>query len=161
MTTCPSREGVGGIVAEDVVLRHLDVAYRLARWRVQNDRVAEEVITESVRRAVLQTGSPAGAAHRAWFLRIVSGVCNERRHRTTPRFNGGAGQVDEIAAALADAISGLPDHLREVLVLRELEGLSYDELAAVFDVPRDAAKARLSRARQALTGVLATSAAGV
>ncbi|HXI28833.1 MAG TPA: sigma-70 family RNA polymerase sigma factor [Vicinamibacterales bacterium] len=157
MTTCPSNEDVGGVVEDDVILQHLDVAYRLARWRVQHDRVAEEVVAESVRRAVLA----AAAARRASLLRIVSVVCNERRHRTTPRLESGAGHADEIAAGLANAISRLPDHLREALVLRDLEGLSYDELAEVIGVSCEAAKARLSRARQALTGMLATSAAGV
>jgi RNA polymerase sigma-70 factor, ECF subfamily len=159
------------IVASDVALTHLDVAYRFARWLVRNDRDAEAVVLESVRNAAGRSRLPADRGERAWFLRIVSNVCHARSFRacaisdapprqtgqsSLPDSRGGRGNAvyaDE-TSALADAIGRLPDHLREVLVLRDLEGLSYQELAEVIDLPVETLMSRLSRARRALAAVL-------
>jgi RNA polymerase sigma-70 factor, ECF subfamily len=149
---------------EDVALPHVDAAYRLARWRLCDELEAEEVVQESVRRALHHIGTFEGGDGRAWFLRIVNAICHDRRLRTCAAPHGARDarlrRADE-ASSLEDAIGSLPDHLREVLVLRELEGLSFRELAEVMDVSVETAVSRLSHARQALSGLLFRSLATV
>ena len=142
---------------EDVALPHVDAAYRLACWRLCDEREAEEVVLESVRRALHHIGTFKGGDGRAWFLRIVNAICRDRRLLTCTAPHGARDarlrRVDE-TSSLEDAIGSLPDHLREVLVLRDLEGLSFRELAEVMDVSAETAVSRLSHARQALSGLL-------
>jgi RNA polymerase sigma-70 factor, ECF subfamily len=155
----------------EAVMPNVDVAYRLARWLVEDDRDADEIVLESVRIAVRRGGPLPGDAGRAWFLRIVREVCSNRSRfvrtgavsgvsdaigsdaRTGSR-SGAATRHSNEASALEEAIRTLPDHLREVLVLRELEGLPIEELADVLSVPAATVASRLSRARLALAGVL-------
>jgi len=144
--------------ADDVVLSHIGAAYRLAIWRLRNKHDAEQVVLESVQQALRHVGADVGGHGRAWFLRIVSDICNDRGLRACISSPAPPDTVplphDDETPSLDDAIRSLPEHLREVLVLRDLEGLSYQELAEVVDVPVDTAMSRLSRARQALAGVL-------
>jgi RNA polymerase sigma-70 factor (ECF subfamily) len=156
---------------EDVVLPHLDAAYRLARWLVRNEHDAEDVVQEASLRAIKYFRTFGGQNGRAWFLRIVRNSCwtwraqatrtstevfDEQQHDGTQVTRDPETLLLHAAdASLVDEILGsLPGRLRELLVLRELEGLSYRELADVLDVPIGTVMSGLSRARQAFRRAL-------
>jgi RNA polymerase sigma-70 factor, ECF subfamily len=151
---------------EDIVLPHLDAAYRLARWLTRNEHDAEDVVQEASLRAFRYFRTFAGGNGRAWFLRIVRNTCcNRGGHKpNTPtdafdeeQHSGAQLKFDPEASLLhaADAslieetLRNLPDRFRQLLVLRELEGLSYQELADVLEIPIGTVMSRLSRARLA------------
>lgn len=164
---------------EDVVLPHLDTAYNVARWLVGDPTLAEDVVQEATVRALRYFGSYRGQNARAWLLQIVRNTAHEARaHRLR---HAAASLDDEDSAAALDiadrsddpeaalrrredcvmlneALAGLPVELRECLVLRELEELSYKEIAQVTDVPIGTVMSRLWRARQALMPALAEGA---
>lgn len=151
---------------DEVVLPHLDAAYRLARWLVRNDHDAEDLVQEAALRALRYFGTFSGGSARAWFLRIVRNTCygwlarspktdadvfDEERHtdRYSPSPEALLLQTD--TAELIDAaLRDLPGRFRELLVLRELEGLTYQELADVLGVPIGTVMSGLSRARRGL-----------
>lgn len=154
-----------------VVLPHLDAAHRLARWLMRDADVADDVVQEASLRALRYFRTFVGGDGRAWFLRIVRNTCyGWRRHptqRPTDVFDeeqhGAAGpQTDPEtlllqaadAAFVARTLSRLPDHFHQLLVLRELEGLSYRELSDVIGIPIGTVMSRLSRAREALRNAL-------
>jgi RNA polymerase sigma-70 factor (ECF subfamily) len=153
---------------EAAVLPHLDAAYTLARYLLRDDADAEDAVQEAVLRALRYFAGFRGVEGRAWLLRIVRNTCFTWRRRrgaepTVPlddELHGGAdGGVESpedalILAAGRDllhaAIDRLPAEFREVIVLRELEGLSYLEIAEVAGVPVGTVMSRLSRARRRL-----------
>jgi RNA polymerase sigma-70 factor (ECF subfamily) len=156
---------------DDVVLPHLDAAYRLARWLMRNEHDAEDVVQEASLRAFRYFRTFTGGNGRAWFLRIVRNTCDSwrghRMHLATDTFDeerhsGVRPAVDpetlllqsDTAAAIDHAIDHLPDRLRELLILRELEGLSYREMADVMGLPMGTVMSGLSRARQAFRGAI-------
>jgi RNA polymerase sigma-70 factor, ECF subfamily len=152
---------------EEVVLPHLDAAYRLARWLMRDDPDAEDVVQEASLRAFRYFRTFVGGNGRAWFLRIVRNTCagwrgrsfqastdpfDEEQHSNTqpaPNPETLLLQADGLRL-LERAMSNLPDRFRELLVLRELEGLSYRELGEVIGIPTGTVMSGLSRARQAL-----------
>lgn len=156
---------------DDVVVPHLDAAYRLARWLVRNEDDAEDVVQEASLRAFRYFRTFTGGNGRAWFLRIVRNSCHRWRDR---RAGAATDLFDEerhsevwplcdpealllhtdTVGAIERAIDALPDRARKVLVLRELEGLSYRELADELNVPMGTVMSSLSRARQAFRGAL-------
>jgi RNA polymerase sigma-70 factor, ECF subfamily len=158
---------------EAVVLPHFDAGYRLARWLMRNEHDAEDVVQEASLRAFRYFRTFGGGDARAWFLRIVRNTCyGWSRHRyqaTTDSFDEEQHsnarpqsnpetlllQTDD-ARSIAQALSSLPDHFHQLLVLRELEGLSYRELADVIGIPIGTVMSRLSRAREALHSALET-----
>lgn len=165
-TTPPSRESF-----DDVVVPHLDAARRLARWLVRNEHDAEDVVQEASLRAFRYFGTFMGGNGRAWFLRIVRNTCHawlgQRMRAATDLFDekrhSGEQPVTDpeavlwetvTASAIERAMRGLPDRLREMLALRELNGLSYRELAEAMGVPMGTVMSGLSRARQALRAAL-------
>ena len=152
---------------EEVVLPHLDAAHRLARWLTGNDHDAEDVVQEASLRALRYFGTFSGGNGRAWFLRIVRNLCYSRRgHGVQPatdvfdeeQHSDPELTIDPEALLLhedhvvlvEDAMRELPERFRELLVLREIEGLSYQELAGVLRIPIGTVMSGLSRARQAL-----------
>jgi RNA polymerase sigma-70 factor, ECF subfamily len=156
---------------DEVVLPHLDAAYRLARWLMRNDADAEDVVQEAALRALRYFRTFTGGNGRAWFLRIVRNTCISWRGHVfqapTDLFDEQQHSSDQPASdpetlllhtddvtLIERALSNLPDRFRELLVLRELEGLSYRELADVMDIPIGTVMSGLSRARQALRGAL-------
>jgi RNA polymerase sigma-70 factor (ECF subfamily) len=163
----------GGETFDEVVLPHLDVAYRLARWLMRNEHDAEDVVQEASLRAFRYFRTFTGGDGRAWFLRIVRNTCagwrghrsngltdpfDEEQHHSAQTGSDPEAlllQTDD-ATLIARAMHNLPDRLHQLLVLRELEGLSYRELADVMGVPMGTVMSRLSRARQALRGALDT-----
>ena len=163
---------------EAVVLPHLSAAYRLARYLTRNDADADDVVQEAFLRALKYFGGFRGEAEqsRAWLLAIVRNTTHtwQRRHRadaSTAEFDetvhseaiadehpGSELARRDSRAALAQALDGLPHDLREVIVLREVEGLSYKEMSEVVDVPIGTIMSRLSRARKRLQEALVVSA---
>ena len=151
---------------EELVLPHLDAAYNLARWLARNPHDAEDVVQDACIRALRYVGSLHGADARAWFLTIVRNAFYDWLGRNRPaevvhdEEDTIATMVDPSAPdpqqesirnaemqALSAAISALPLQYREVLVLRELEELSYKEIARVADIPVGTVMSRLARAR--------------
>jgi RNA polymerase sigma-70 factor, ECF subfamily len=158
---------------DTVVLPHLDAAYRLACWLMRDERDAEDVVQEATLRAFRYFRTFVGGDGRAWFLRIVRNTCygwrrrgyqpktesfDEEQHSTARTQSDPETlllQTDD-ATSIARALSSLPDHFHQLLVLRELEGLSYRELSEVVGIPMGTVMSRLSRAREALRRALGT-----
>ena len=156
---------------DEVVLPHMSAAYRLARWLVRDEHDAEDVVQEASLRAFRYFRTFTGGNGRAWFLRIVRNTCrswggqrlraatdlfDEERHSTLRPANNPETLLlqTDAASALERAIGSLPDRSRELLMLRELQGLSYRELADVMGMPIGTVMSGLSRARKALRGAL-------
>jgi RNA polymerase sigma-70 factor, ECF subfamily len=153
-----------------VVLPHLEAGFRLARWLMRNDQDAEDVVQEASLRALRYFRTFSGGNGRAWFLRIVRNTCHGRRGergQATDAFDeehhtGEGPPADpetlllraETAAVIGRALRSLPDRSRELLVLRELQGFSYRELADAMRIPMGTVMSSLSRARRALRGAL-------
>jgi RNA polymerase sigma-70 factor (ECF subfamily) len=157
--------------ADTVIQSNLDAAYRLARWHFSDEREAESIVEAAALRACRQFVDCPDTAARVWFLRIVSEACAERR-RQTARIESVRHDVRDSApppvrvedfldggdaSGIEAAIRSLPFDLREVIVLRDLEGLSYREVSAVMQVPVDAIAISVSHGRQALARALAGS----
>ena len=146
------------------LLQHLDSAYNLARWLVRNDEDAEDIVQEAYLRAFQYSASRRGNA-RAWLLTIVRNTSytwlkKKRARESHTEFDedlhSGASAIadpEQRVMQIADAhrvgevLGALPVRFREALVLRELEGLSYNEIAEVMGVPRGTVMSMLSRAR--------------
>jgi RNA polymerase sigma-70 factor (ECF subfamily) len=150
----------------ELVLPHLDAGYNLARWLARNSHDAEDVVQDACVRALKYLDAVRGSDARAWFLTIVRHAfydwCKRNRPAEIDSDDGTAidmavdpAAIDPEQAALrssesrllADAVAQLPLAFREVLVLRELEDLSYKEIARIADVPIGTVMSRLARAR--------------
>jgi RNA polymerase sigma factor (sigma-70 family) len=153
---------------EQLVMPHLDAAHNLARWLTRNGPDAEDVVQDACVRALRYIGGLQGEG-RSWFLAIVRNAfydwCQRNRPAEIVRDDGEAldAAVDHTAISpeqsalqkgearmLADAVAELPLPYREVLILRELEELSYKEIARVVDIPIGTVMSRLARARSLL-----------
>jgi RNA polymerase sigma-70 factor, ECF subfamily len=157
---------------EAEVLPFLDAAYSLARWLVRDEYVAEDVVQDACLRAFRYFGSFRGGDARPWLLGIVRNCCYSwfAQQKRTLEFevdlddadgpsldNQDRAQTPETLllqkverAQVTAAITSLPLAFREVLVLREIEELSYDDIARVLDIPKGTVMSRLSRARRLL-----------
>jgi RNA polymerase sigma-70 factor (ECF subfamily) len=153
---------------ERIVLPHLDAAYNLARWLVRNSHDAEDVVQDAYVRAFKFFGGYQGGNARAWVLRIVRNAAYTFIEKRRPAdlaeefdetlHSGDAGQVDAEAALmqsadgkiLQEALEELPVRSREVLILREIEGLSYKEIAEVVSIPIGTVMSTLARSRAQL-----------
>ena len=165
---------------ENDFLPHLDAAYNLARWPTRNDQDAEDVVQEACLRAFRFFGGFRGGNTRAWLLKIVRNTCYTQLQKNRPqelaRFDEEIHSEDDgsmnpetllmrggDSQLLRRALEELPMKFREVLVLRELEELSYREIAEVSDIPQGTVMSSLSRARerlrQSLTSLLNKNAA--
>src|SRR5581483_8401497 len=155
-------------IFEEIVLPHLNAAYNLARWLTRNDQDAQDVVQESYLRALRFFDSYRGGDGKAWLLAVVRNTCRtwqRRQNRET-----GAVPFDEFvhsddrpahdqeqtlvesekAGVLRKCIENLPVDFREVLIMRELEEMSYQEIADVTGLPLGTVMSRLSRARKRL-----------
>ena len=160
---------------EAVVLPHLAAAYTLARYLTRNAHDAEDVVQDACLRAIRHFESFNGeeeTSARAWLLAIVRNTAYSARRRH--RAEDVATEFDEKShsdtvadehpeaallrsaakESLALALDGLAPEYREVIVLRELQGLSYKEMSDVAGVPVGTVMSRLSRARTRLRQAL-------
>ena len=158
---------------DKTVLPHLDAAFNLARWLTRNDHDAEDVVQEAYLRAYQFFDSFHGGDGRAWLLRIVRNTCYSWLEKNRPRESAEAFDETKHSAERTDtgpeaplvanenremlrrALEELPSEFREAIVLRNLEGLSYKEIAAVSGVPIGTVMSRLARARARLQECLA------
>jgi RNA polymerase sigma-70 factor, ECF subfamily len=155
---------------------HLDAAYNLARWLMRNETEAEDVVQDAYVRAIRHFSAFRGGDGRAWLLKIVRNGCYDRlkqkgasiqdtdfdetKHGSLQQTGNPetAMLLAERIAALRTALEELPEEYREVLVLRELEQLSYREIANIVVVPMGTVMSRLSRGRLRLQQALSNSA---
>jgi len=161
------------ILYEQKVLPHLDAAYNLARWLAGNDHDAQDVAQEASLRAFKFFGNFRGENARAWFLTIVRNTFytwlrKNRPPEKTVEIDDETLDIEDISAnleapsppfadadAVRRAIAELPVEFREIVVLREMEGFSYKEIADLSDVPIGTVMSRLARARKLLQKRLA------
>jgi RNA polymerase sigma-70 factor (ECF subfamily) len=160
---------------EQLVLPHLDAAFNLSRWLLHGRADAEDVAQEATLRALRFFRGFHGGDARAWLLQIVRNTCYTWLEKN--RYVNSSTEFDEelhpqpsvspetLAIAgdnrerLTRALEELPVRFREVLILRELEGCSYKEIATITSVPIGTVMSALARARQRLQGVLTQPAA--
>ncbi len=157
---------------EATVLPHLNAAYNLARWLLHDDSSAEDVVQESYLRALKYFSGYHGGDSRAWLLTIVRNTSynwlqqNRSRELTNPiedaegltatEANPEAVLLQRIDHdLLRQALTELPIEFREVLILREMEGFTYKEIAALAELPIGTVMSRLARARARLQERLA------
>jgi RNA polymerase sigma-70 factor (ECF subfamily) len=169
---------------EELALPHLGAAYNLARWLLRHDHDAEDVVQEAYLRAYKFFAGFRGDDARAWLLVIVRNACytwleQNRTHGGTVPFDDGMNESSfecPDSAALSDAsvnspeaelvrqvdtqllrraLETLPAEFREVIVLRELEGLSYKQISTIAQIPAGTVMSRLARGRKLLQKLLA------
>ena len=159
---------------DQAVLPHLDAAYNLARWLVRNEQDAQDVAQEAYLRALRFFPGFRGGDARAWLLKIVRNTCYTWMHVNRPMRD--AAEFDEKLfapdspipnpedallqndsdALVRKALEKLTPNFREVIVLRELEGMSYREIAEITGMPAGTVMSSLSRARRRLREVLSS-----
>jgi RNA polymerase sigma-70 factor (ECF subfamily) len=170
---------------EQLVLPHMDAAYNLARWLVRNPQDAEDLTQEAMTRAIRFFNGFRGGDPRAWLLTIVRNSCftwlGRNRAHDLAEFNeeahspGISAHVDQssiqmppsnpeiMAVAQAEslrvrrALEELPVIFREAVVMREIEEMSYKEIAAVTNVSIGTVMSRLARGRDRLRAILVES----
>jgi RNA polymerase sigma-70 factor (ECF subfamily) len=154
---------------EELFLPHLDAAYNLARWIIRRDQDARDVVQNAYVNAFKGfRGFSGGAKSRAWFLTIVRNAAydwikkhapeeklipyEEEKHGNIISINNFNDELasEERSEQLKRALERLPLELREVIILYELERLTYKELATALGVPIGTVMSRLSRARKRL-----------
>ncbi len=160
---------------EQTVLPHLDAAYNLARWLTRDDQDAEDVVQEACLRAFRFLDGFRGGDSRAWLLTIVRHTCytwlRKNRAHELVSFDEELDGVESGAdpeemlldsvdqQSLRTALEELPVEYREVIILRELEELSYKEIGVIAGLPLGTVMSRLARARKRLQQSLAQAAA--
>jgi RNA polymerase sigma factor (sigma-70 family) len=159
---------------EQIFTAHLDAAYDFARWLTRDERNAEDVVQEACLRAFKSLDSFHGGNGRAWLLAIVRNTYytwlrKNRPERSSVSFDDETMEPAELAGLespgspidlalqqqdarrlINEALEQLPEEFREVIVLRELEDLSYKEIAAIAGIPLGTVMSRLARARKLL-----------
>ena len=158
---------------EQTVLPHLDAAYNLARWLAGNDHDAQDVAQEASLRAFKFFGNFRGENARAWLLTIVRNTFytwlrKNRPQEKTIEIDDETLDIEDASAnaetanpqfadadAVRRAIADLPVEFREIVILREMEGFSYKEIADLAEVPIGTVMSRLARARKLLQKRLA------
>jgi RNA polymerase sigma-70 factor (ECF subfamily) len=158
---------------EQLVLPHVEAAFNLARWVLRGRNDAEDVAQEALLRAYRFFRGFNGTDARAWLLQIVRNACYSWLEKNRPMdlstefdeqlYPQASATPEALAIAgddkqrLTQALEALPPRFREVLVLRELEGCSYKEIASITSMPIGSVMSALSRARQRLQQSLTQS----
>jgi RNA polymerase sigma-70 factor, ECF subfamily len=158
---------------EELILPHLDAACNLARWLTGNEHDAEDVAQEAYLRAFKFFGGFRGGNSRAWLLSIVRNTSytwlqKNRKLQAATVYEEDLHAVEDESAnpellmlknadaqMITQALAELPVEFREVTVLREMEGMSYKEIADIAEVPIGTVMSRLARARKLLQQSLA------
>lgn len=160
------------VLFEQTVLRHLNAAYNLARWLVRNDADAEDLVQEAYLRAFRSFDTFHGQNGRAWLLSVVRNTCltwlRKQGEQPSVEFDEQAHSAIDPApdaeaclvhqadlGSLQGCLEALPPEFREAIVLRELEELSYKEIADIAGVPIGTVMSRLARGRKRLQECLA------
>jgi RNA polymerase sigma factor (sigma-70 family) len=160
---------------ERIVLPHLDDAYTLARYLLRDEHDAQDAVQDAVLRALRHFEGYRDGDARAWLLAIVRNCCLtwQRRHRNDRvvaplaeelTLVSDARETDSRAierserAAIERAVAALPTEFREVIVLREVQDLSYREISDIVGVPIGTVMSRLSRGRKRLAELLGAGA---
>jgi RNA polymerase sigma factor (sigma-70 family) len=162
----------------NVVMPHIDDAYRLAHWLTGNSTDAEDVVQDASLRAFRAIRSFAGGSARAWLLSIVRNTAYSWLRKNRPAAVVTVHDLEAVELAQANpgdpeaptpeatllakidaeqlraAIAALPASFRETLVLRDIEGLDYREIAQATEVPIGTVMSRLARARHQLSVTL-------
>jgi RNA polymerase sigma-70 factor (ECF subfamily) len=158
---------------EEVVMPHLDAAYNLARWLAGDDHDAEDIVQDACVRAFRFVNGFRGGNSRSWLLTIVRNTAYTwlKQNRPQAIISVSENELAEIedqsvshevthhqadSAILRAALEQLPSEFREALVLRELEGFSYKEIADVTDAPIGTVMSRIARGRKQLQDYLNT-----
>ena len=157
---------------EQSILPHLDAAYNLARWLTRNEHDAEDMAQESYLRAFKFFDGFRGTDARAWLLAIVRNTCytwlqQNRGRETMASFDEEIHTIENEASnpaklvlksddreMLKQALEELPVEFRQVVVLRDLEELSYKQVAEIANIPLGTVMSRLARARERLKRIL-------
>jgi RNA polymerase sigma-70 factor (ECF subfamily) len=160
---------------EQKVLPHLDAAYNLARWLAGNDQDAQDVAQEASLRAFKYFGGFRGDNARTWLLSIVRNAFytwlrKNRPPEKTVEIDDETLDIEDLSASVAAsnvqfadadavrrAIAELPLEFREIVILREMEGFSYKEIAELAELPMGTVMSRLARARKLLQKSLAAA----
>ena len=162
---------------EKTMLPHLDAAYNLARWLTRNEHDAEDIVQEAYLRAFRFFDGFRGGDGRSWLLAVVRNTALTwlRREKTAPQVSfdeetHGSGSEaatveaklveDARFAALRNCLDLLPVEFREIVVMREMEEMSYREIAEAASAPIGTVMSRLSRARQSLQNCVAARMKG-
>jgi RNA polymerase sigma-70 factor (ECF subfamily) len=157
---------------EETVLPHLPAAYNLARWLVHNEHDAEDLVQEAYLRAFKFFSGYYGGDSRAWLLTIVRNTCYTwlQQNRALRLIDPIDDKLEEVGSDFADpetlllqdadsqlvrqALEELPVEFREIVVMREMEGLAYKEIANIVDIPIGTVMSRLARGRKRLQALL-------
>ena len=157
---------------EEIALPHLGAAYNLARWLVHNETDAQDIVQEAYLRAFKFFNGYHGGDSRSWLLTIVRNTCYTwlQQNRVLRSADPIEDKLDELGMDFSDpemlllqsvdsqivrqALQELPVEFREVVVLREMEGFSYKEIANVIDIPIGTVMSRLKRGRNRLHALL-------
>lgn len=158
---------------EQAVMPHMNAAYNLARWLTRNDHDAEDLAQEAYLRAFKALDGLRGEDGRTWLLTIVRNTCytwlrQNRWRDLTTEFDEEMHSEESVGSdpemilfqgadqqLIQQAVEELPIEFREVLILREIEGMSYKEIAVVAGIPAGTVMSRLARARKYLQQRLA------
>ena len=160
------------VLFEQTVMPHLNAAYNLARWLTRNGHDAEDLVQEAYLRAFRSFETFEGRDGRAWLLAVVRNTCftwlrkqgdqpimefDEQLHSAADQSPDAESVLLNEAAlgSLRGCLEGLPPEFREVIILRELEELSYKEISVIARVPVGTVMSRLARARKRLQQCLA------
>src|SRR6476469_9247519 len=157
---------------EALIIPHLDSAYTLARYILRDEHDAQDAVQDAALRAFRYFSSYRGGDPRAWFFTIVRNCCHTLRQRN-PTVPLPDSIIEEVSQSLYDptetdssaiehsqqvaimrAVQSLPVEFREIIVLREIQELSYAEISEVTGVPAGTVMSRLSRARKRLAAIL-------
>jgi RNA polymerase sigma factor (sigma-70 family) len=153
---------------EAMALPHFGAAYNLARWLVRNDRDAEDVVQEAYLRAFRSFDGYRGGDSRSWLLTIVRNACYTwlQQNRSSQLNDPIEDRLDEVGSStenpetlllqtanaqlVRQALEELPIEFREVVIMREMEDLSYKQISAIADLPIGTVMSRLARGRKRL-----------
>ena len=160
-----------------MVLPHIDAGYNLARWLLKHDQDAEDAVQTAAVRAFQAIDGFRGTDGKAWFLSIFRRSSLNIMRQKHPATAWDDAIEDDIhdpeapnpeqfllksfeAATIRKAIEALPPNLKEMIVLRELEGMAYKDIAAVIDHPIGTVMSRLSKARRQMQAILTENNGG-